>query len=233
MVSVYPNVKAGKLRALAVTTKSRVPTAPEVPTLDESGVPGFDIAASDGVYAPAGTPKAIVDKLNAAFRQALEDPQVRDSLVSRGAFPVPGTPADLAHHIAVEYPMWVKLVKDSGARSMNDGDCRLSALLHREPPYPSARLDEGACGGCKEELLPAAPVAVAGDDVRASPRVTTCRSSWILFGRLVRSVQDDGACVRAAERASARGTVGEGRRRGVARRHRAIRRPRHPDDDPV
>jgi len=116
MVSVYPNVKAGKLRGLAVTTKNRVPTAPDVPTLDESGVPGFNIAASDGVYAPAGTPKAIVDKLNAAFRQALEDPQVRESLVSRGAFPVPGTPADLANHIAAEYPMWVRLVKDSGAK---------------------------------------------------------------------------------------------------------------------
>jgi tripartite-type tricarboxylate transporter receptor subunit TctC len=116
MVSVYPNVKAGKLRGLAVTTKERVPTAPDVPTLDESGVPGFDIAASDGVYAPAGTPKPIVDKLNAAFRQALEDPQVRESLISRGAFPVPGTPADLAHHVAAEYPMWVKLVRDSGAK---------------------------------------------------------------------------------------------------------------------
>jgi tripartite-type tricarboxylate transporter receptor subunit TctC len=116
MVSVYPNVKAGKLRGLAVTTKERVPTAPEVPTLDESGVPGFNIAASDGVYAPAGTPKPVVDKLNAAFRQALEDPQVRESLMSRGAFPVPGTPADLANHVAAEYPMWVRLVRDSGAK---------------------------------------------------------------------------------------------------------------------
>ncbi|MFO1323947.1 MAG: tripartite tricarboxylate transporter substrate binding protein [Burkholderiales bacterium] len=116
MVSVYPNAKAGKLRGLAVTTKQRVPTAPDVPTLDESGVPGFDMAASDGVYAPAGTPKAVVDKLNAAFRQALEDPQVRENLISRGAFPVPGTPADLAQHVAGEYPMWVKLVRDSGAK---------------------------------------------------------------------------------------------------------------------
>jgi tripartite-type tricarboxylate transporter receptor subunit TctC len=116
MVSVYPNAKAGKLRGLAVTTRTRVPTAPDVPTLDESGVPGFDMAASDGVYAPAGTPKAIVDRLNAAFRQALEDPQVRENLISRGAFPVPGTPADLAQHVAAEYPMWIKLVHDSGAK---------------------------------------------------------------------------------------------------------------------
>ena len=116
MVSVYPNAKAGKLKGLAVTTKQRVTTAPDVPTLDESGVPGFDIAASDGVYAPAGTPKAVIDKLNAAFRQALEDPQVRDNLVSRGAFPVPGTPDDLGQHVAKEYPVWIKLVKDSGAK---------------------------------------------------------------------------------------------------------------------
>ena len=116
MVSVYPNAKAGKIKGLAVTTRQRVPTAPEVPTLDESGVPGFDLAATDGVYAPAGTPKAIVDKLNAAFRQALEDPQVRESLANRGAFGVPGTPDDLAKHVAREYPMWIKLVKDSGAK---------------------------------------------------------------------------------------------------------------------
>jgi len=116
MVSVYPNAKAGKIRGLAVTTKQRVPTAPELPTLDESGVPGFDLAATDGVYAPAGTPRAIVDKLNAAFRGALEDAQVRENLAGRGAFGVPGTPEDLAQHVAREYPMWVKLVKDSGAK---------------------------------------------------------------------------------------------------------------------
>jgi tripartite-type tricarboxylate transporter receptor subunit TctC len=116
MVSVYPNAKAGKIRGLGVTTKQRVSTAPDLPTLDESGLPGFEIAASDGVYAPAGTPRAIVDKLNAAFRQALEDREVRENLVSRGAFPVPGTPDDLAKHVATEYPVWIKLVKDSGAK---------------------------------------------------------------------------------------------------------------------
>ncbi len=116
MVSVYPNAKAGKIRGLGVTTMQRVSTAPELPTLDESGLPGFRIAASDGVYAPAGTPRAIVDRLNAAFRQALEDPQVRENLVSRGAFPVPGSPDDLAKHVADEYPAWIRLVKDSGAK---------------------------------------------------------------------------------------------------------------------
>ena len=116
MVSVYPHVKAGKIKGLAVTTKQRVPTAPDFPTLDESGVAGFDLAATDGVYAPAGTPRPIIDKLNDAFRRALEDPQVRENLAGRGAFGVPGTPEDLAAHIKREYPMWVKLVRDSGAK---------------------------------------------------------------------------------------------------------------------
>jgi tripartite-type tricarboxylate transporter receptor subunit TctC len=116
MVSVYPHAKAGKIKGLAVTTRQRVPTAAELPTLDEAGVSGFELAATDGVYAPARTPKPIVDRLNAAFRQALEDPQVRENLVSRGAFPLPGPPDDLAQHIAREYPLWIKLVKDSGAK---------------------------------------------------------------------------------------------------------------------
>ncbi len=115
-VNVLPYVKAGKLKGLAVTTKERVPTLPDVPTVEESGLPGFEIVASDGVYAPAGTPRPIIDKLNAAFRQALQDPQVSKSLMSRGALPMPGTPEDLARHIAREYPMWIKLVKDSGAK---------------------------------------------------------------------------------------------------------------------
>jgi tripartite-type tricarboxylate transporter receptor subunit TctC len=116
MVNVYPQVKAGKLKAIAVTSLERVSTAPDVPTLDESGLKGFEMVASDGAYAPAGTPKAIVDKLNAAFRQALQDPQVKENLIARGAFPVPGSPDDLARHIARDYPMWIKLVKDSGAQ---------------------------------------------------------------------------------------------------------------------
>ena len=116
MVSVYPNAKAGKIRGLGVTTLQPVSTAPELPTLDATGLPGFQIAASDGVYAPAGTPRPIVEKLNAAFRASLEDAKVRENLMSRGAFPVPGTPEDLAKHVATEYPMWIRLVKESGAK---------------------------------------------------------------------------------------------------------------------
>lgn len=116
MVNVYPQAKAGKLKGLAVTTLNRVPTAPDLPTLDESGLTGFDIAATDGIYAPAGTPRPIIDKLNNLLRQALTDPAVRENLAARGAFPSPSSPEGLAQHIAKEMPMWAKLVRDSGAK---------------------------------------------------------------------------------------------------------------------
>ena len=116
MANVYAQVKAGKLKGIAVTTINRVPMAPDVPTLDESGVSGFDMAATDGLYAPAGTPAIIVEKLNKAFRQALLDPQVTENLNLKGAFPTPSSPDELAKHIAKEMPMWVRLVKESGAK---------------------------------------------------------------------------------------------------------------------
>jgi tripartite-type tricarboxylate transporter receptor subunit TctC len=84
--------------------------------LDESGLTGFDIAATDGIYAPAGTPRPIIDKLNNLLRQALTDPAVRENLAARGAFPSPSSPEGLAQHIAKEMPMWAKLVRESGAK---------------------------------------------------------------------------------------------------------------------
>ncbi|MFO1314126.1 MAG: tripartite tricarboxylate transporter substrate binding protein [Burkholderiales bacterium] len=120
MIDVMPNVlplaKGGKLRALAVTTASRVPAAPEIPTVAESGLPGFEVSAWDGILAPAGTPPAVIDRLNAAIRAALADPEVRDALIARGAQPVPSTPDAFARHIAAESDKWAQVVKKAGAK---------------------------------------------------------------------------------------------------------------------
>ena len=116
MPSAYPNIKAGKLRGLAVTTLTPVAAAPELPTLDASGVPGFDLSAWDGLWAPAGTPGPVIDKLNAALRAALTDPQTRDRMLARGSETVPGTPEELARLVATELPRWANAVRQSGAK---------------------------------------------------------------------------------------------------------------------
>lgn len=115
MPNVLPLVRGGKLRGLAVTTGSRFPTAAEYPTIRETGVPGFEMSAWDGVFAPAGTPRAIIDRLNAAIRAALDVPELREMLLSRGAQPVAGTPEDLAQHVVAESAKWAKVVRAAGA----------------------------------------------------------------------------------------------------------------------
>ncbi|HEX2112872.1 MAG TPA: tripartite tricarboxylate transporter substrate binding protein [Alphaproteobacteria bacterium] len=116
MPSAYPHAEAGKIRALAVTTKTPVAAAPNLPTLDSSGVQGFELSAWDGIWAPAGTPRPIVDKLNAAFNKALAHPAVKERLFKIGAEPVPGTPDDLGKFVASELPKWAEVVKRSGAK---------------------------------------------------------------------------------------------------------------------
>ncbi len=109
-------VKAGKLRAIAVTSTSRVSSFPDLPTMDEAGLSGFEITASDGIYAPAGTPRAVIDKLNAAMKQALTEPAVVERLAARGAVAIYSTPEAQLAHITRELPVWARLVKDSGAK---------------------------------------------------------------------------------------------------------------------
>ena len=116
MPNVYPLAKDGRIRGIAVSTAVRFPGAPELPTISESGVAGFESSAWDGVLAPAGTPEAIVNRLNAAIRTALADPELIETLKSRGARPVAGTPQDFAQHIVESTKKWAVVVKASGAR---------------------------------------------------------------------------------------------------------------------
>ena len=117
MPSAMPHVKSGKIRALAVTTAKRSPTVPELPTIAESGVPGFDISTWYGVWAPAGTPKDIVNKVSAEIAKALQQPAVRERLAALGAEPVGNTPEEFAAYCQSELAKWSKIVRESGARA--------------------------------------------------------------------------------------------------------------------
>jgi tripartite-type tricarboxylate transporter receptor subunit TctC len=116
MPNTYPHVQSGRVRALAITTSKRLPGAPDIPTMVESGVPGFEVSAWDAIFAPAGTPRPIVDKLNAAIRKTLEDPEIKEALLARGSEVVPGTPEELGQHAVSETERWAKVVKQSGAQ---------------------------------------------------------------------------------------------------------------------
>ncbi|TMI35447.1 MAG: tripartite tricarboxylate transporter substrate binding protein [Betaproteobacteria bacterium] len=116
VVAIVPNIKAGRLRALAVTGKRRAALLPEVPTLDESGVPGYEAGSWYGILAPAGTPQAVVAKLHEAIVRALAQPEVRERLVSEGAEVIGSTPEAFAAHITAELARMGKLIRDAGIR---------------------------------------------------------------------------------------------------------------------
>ena len=119
MIEVMPNAapqaKSGRVKPLAVTTATRVAGWPDLPTIAESGLPGFDVSAWDAIFVPAGTPRPIVNRLNDAIHKALADPELRAQLQSRGAEVAPGTPEELARHIAGSMALWGDAVKRSGA----------------------------------------------------------------------------------------------------------------------
>jgi tripartite-type tricarboxylate transporter receptor subunit TctC len=115
--SVVPYIKAGRLRALAVTTAQRSATVPELPTLSEAGVPGFEAITWHGVVVPAATPWPLIERLNADIVRVLRMRDLRERLESLGAEIAAGTPQDFAEYIAREIPKWAKVVRESGARA--------------------------------------------------------------------------------------------------------------------
>lgn len=107
-------IKGGKLRALAVTTRERLPALPDVPTVAQSGLPGYETSTWGGLLAPAGTPKATVHKLAAETTRILALPDVRERMLAAGVEPVGGTPEQFANFIASEMVKWGKVAKAAG-----------------------------------------------------------------------------------------------------------------------
>ena len=99
-----------------MSTATRYPGAPEFPTIAESGLPGFEASAWDGIFVPAGTPAPIVARLNAAIRETVEDPQIAEALKARGAQPMPNSPEAFARHVADSSEKWARAVRASGAK---------------------------------------------------------------------------------------------------------------------
>lgn len=115
--SALPQIKAGKLRALAVTSVARSPALPDTPTVAESGLPGFEASSWFGVLSPAGTPPAIITRLNAEAVKWLATPEAQEKMRNLGANAAGGTPADFAAHIRAETLKWARVVKESGAKA--------------------------------------------------------------------------------------------------------------------
>jgi tripartite-type tricarboxylate transporter receptor subunit TctC len=117
LANSLPQVKAGKLRALAVTTSTRSPAMPDLPTVNEAGVKGFDLSTWFGVFVPAGTPPEIVAKLNAGIVAALDSKELTDRLAAMGTVPPKNnTPATFAAFVRAENAKYAKVVKESGAK---------------------------------------------------------------------------------------------------------------------
>jgi tripartite-type tricarboxylate transporter receptor subunit TctC len=116
MPSSLPLVKEGKLRALGVTSAQRSAAAPDIPTIAEQGLPGFEAVSWFAMFAPAGTPRPIVDKLQVQVKKILQSPEIAKRLAEIGLEVVGSTPEELAAYQRAEIAKWAKVVKDSGAK---------------------------------------------------------------------------------------------------------------------
>ena len=116
-LAVQPYLQSNRLRPLAVTTAKRMPTQPDLPTIAEAGVPGFEATTWHGVVAPAGTPPPIIARLHEEISKVLQMPDVSSRLSAQGAEIVGGAPPMFAAYIQSEIPKWTKVIKDSGARA--------------------------------------------------------------------------------------------------------------------
>jgi len=112
--ALLPHVKSGRLKALAVTDTKRSPLFPEIPTAIEAGVPGLEARAWYGIFAPAGTPPAVIAKINAETSKALAAPDVVETLATQGATPAGGDPATFARFLKADIAKWDELMRKAG-----------------------------------------------------------------------------------------------------------------------
>ena len=115
--NVMPQVRAGKLRALAQSGATRSAVAPDLPTVAEAGVPGYEVTVWFGLVAPAGTPREVVDKLNAEVLKILAMPDVRERFLALGVEPLGSTPEAFGTHIRAQMDKWAKVVRDAGVKA--------------------------------------------------------------------------------------------------------------------
>jgi tripartite-type tricarboxylate transporter receptor subunit TctC len=114
--SLYPFIQQGRLRGLAITSARRSPLAPELPTLGELGFPQIEVTSWQGIVVPAGTPPAIVAKLNAAVLKVLESHSVKDQLAKQGVEASPSTPQQLAQYASTERQRWTDVASKAGVK---------------------------------------------------------------------------------------------------------------------
>lgn len=116
VLTAAPHIKSGAVRGLAVTGAKRSSVLPDLPTVAESGVPGYEVSAWFGIFAPAGVPQPVVQRLNGEFVKALEHPELRQRLASQGAEPLTSSPAEFSAYLRSEIDKWAKVVKASGMK---------------------------------------------------------------------------------------------------------------------
>ncbi len=116
IISATPHVKNGKLRALGVTSRARAKSMPELPTFAESGVTGFDVSNWYGIVAPAGTPRAVIERVASATAAVLAQPEVIARMAGDGSEPIGSTPADFTALIKTDYARWSAVIKQAGIK---------------------------------------------------------------------------------------------------------------------
>ena len=113
---IFPHVQASKVRAIAATTLKRTPMLPNLPTVHETGVPGYESGVWYAMFAPAGVPRAIIDRINAETRRTMNEPEVKTNIAAQGIDPALGTPEELGKYVASELNKYAKVAKEAGIK---------------------------------------------------------------------------------------------------------------------